>query len=130
LLARFLPLSVLRQIDRSGTLLPAKAAFRFRHQLVQKLRLTSLRRERLEPLELTTVLFRSNEYAAELPDHGWSRLCNELVIIPVRGGHNFRDDVPIDQKDLSAKLVQAIEISLSGNRWHDANPHFVVEGLR
>jgi acyl-CoA synthetase (AMP-forming)/AMP-acid ligase II/thioesterase domain-containing protein len=109
LLARLLPLSVLRRVDRWGNLLPSRTAFRFRYELVSKVRVTSLRNNRLEPLQVPTTLFRSDEYAARLPDHGWSRLCNELVIVPVRGGHNFRGDVPIDREELSAKLVQAIE---------------------
>jgi hypothetical protein len=64
-----------------------------------------------------------------LPDHGWSRLCDELFIVPVRGGHNFRGDLPIDREELSAKLVQAIETSLSGNnKRSDANTRLLMEG--
>jgi thioesterase domain-containing protein/acyl carrier protein len=127
--ARLLPLAVLRRIDRLGILLPPKTAFRFRHKLVSQVRLTSLRKNRLEPLQVPTTLFRSDTYAARLPDHGWSRLCDELFIVPVRGGHNFRGGVPIDREELSAKLVQAIETSLSGNnKRSDANTRLLMEG--
>jgi len=102
-LVRCLPLSALRQIDRLGMLLPAKVAFQFRYQLVAQLRMTFLRRDMLQPLQVPTTLFRSDHYVADLPDHGWNKLCSQLVVMPVCGGH-----FP-DCEDLSAKLVQAVD---------------------
>jgi thioesterase domain-containing protein len=104
-LVRAFPLWILLYVDRLGAFLPAMAAFRFRHQLVSQLRAMSLRKDILEPLQVPATLFRSEEYAADLPDHGWKKLCNQLVIVPVRGGH-----FP-DSEDLGIKLVQAIEIA-------------------
>jgi thioesterase domain-containing protein len=87
-------------------LLPAKAAFKFRLALVSQLRAKSLRKDLLEPLEAPATLFRSDEYDMGLPDHGWNRLCNELVVVPIRGSHDN-----MNSEELSEKLVQAIEIS-------------------
>jgi acyl-CoA synthetase (AMP-forming)/AMP-acid ligase II/thioesterase domain-containing protein len=131
LLTRFCPLSTLRRIDRLGMLLPAKAAFRFRHHLVSQFRSTSLHKERLQPLQIPATLFRSDEHVADLPDHGWNKLCNQLVVVPVRGGHNLGGDLPVDRGELSARLLQAIEISLNGGgKRGDANARLVAEGSR
>ena len=106
LLAIYFPLSVVYQVDRLGMSLPAKTAFEFRLALVSQLRAKSLRKDLLEPLEAPATLFRSDEYDMGLPDHGWNRLCNQLVVVPIRGGHDS-----MNSKELCEKLVQAIEIS-------------------
>jgi hypothetical protein len=112
-------------------LLPAKGAFRFRHQLVTQFRSVSLRKEGLGPLQIPATLFRSDEHVADLPDHGWNKLCNQLVVVPVRGGHNFGGDVPVDRGELSARLLQAIEISLNGDgKRGDADARLVTERSR
>jgi acyl-CoA synthetase (AMP-forming)/AMP-acid ligase II/thioesterase domain-containing protein/acyl carrier protein len=105
-LAMYFPLSVLNQIDRLAMLLPAKAVFEFRLALVSQLRAKSLRKNVLEPLEVPTTLFRSDEYVMDLPDHGWNRLCDQLAVVPIRGSH-----VSMKDEELCANLVQAVEIS-------------------
>lgn len=70
--------------------------------VVARLRITSLNKDTLKRLRVPTTLFRSDEYDADIPDHGWSRQCDELVVVPVRGGHLA------DCKDLGAKIVEAI----------------------
>jgi thioesterase domain-containing protein len=100
------PLSVLYQIDRLVMLLPAKATFEFRLALVSQLRAKSLRKDLLEPLAVPTTLFRSDEYARDFPDHGWNRLCDQLVVVPIHGGH-----ASMNSEELCANLVQALEIS-------------------
>jgi thioesterase domain-containing protein len=86
--------------------LPANVAFKFRLALVSQLRSKSLRKDLIEPLEAPATLFRSDEYDMGLPDHGWNRLCNQLVVVPIRGSHDS-----MNSEELCEKLVQAIEIS-------------------
>jgi thioesterase domain-containing protein len=107
-LATCSPLSILYQIDRLVTLLPAKATVQFRLALVSQLRAKSLRKDLLESLAVPTTLFRSDEYASYLPDHGWNRLCDQLIVVPIHGGH-----VSMNSEELCTKLVQAVEISAS-----------------
>ena len=109
-LAVYFPLSVLYQFSRLGNLLTAKAAFEFRLALVSQLRAKSLRKDLIGPLDVSTTLFRSDEYAMDLPDHGWNRLCDQLVVVPIHGGH-----VSMNSEELCAKLIQAVA-GLSGSR--------------
>ena len=102
--AMYFPLSVLGQIDRLVMLLPQKASFEFRLALVSQLRAKSLRKDLLRPLGVPTVLFRSDEYATGFPDHGWNRLCDQLVVVPIRGSH-----VSMNSEELCATLVQMVE---------------------
>jgi acyl-CoA synthetase (AMP-forming)/AMP-acid ligase II/thioesterase domain-containing protein len=116
-LVRFFPLPVLHQIYRLVVLLTANMAFMFRHQLVAQVRLKSLRKETLKPLQVPATLFRSDEYAADLPDHGWNKLCNQLVVVPISGAH-LSLLAPQYREDLCAKFLQAIETCIAA-----APPH-------
>ena len=89
-----------------GYAAPRKAAFELRLALASQLRAKALRKDLLKPLGAPAVLFRSDEYATGSPDHGWSKLCNQLAVVPIRGGH-----ISMNSEQLCANLVQAVEIS-------------------
>ena len=70
----------------------------YRHKALLFLRwyLTLRWLRRLEPsrLSVPAVLFRSEEYADEIPDMGWGALLCQLTVVPVRGNHHsmFREN--------------------------------------
>jgi hypothetical protein len=41
----------------------------------------------------------------------WNRLCDQLIVVPIHGGH-----VSMNSEELCTKLVQAVETSGSGIR--------------
>lgn len=115
ILARRCPLSVLRRINRLVEAISGSAAIAFQLELLARLRLHALQRVTIESLDVSTTLFRSDEWCAGLPDYGWSGLCKQLVVVPIRGGHLSLFE-PEFRKLLCARFLQAVETVTASRR--------------
>jgi oxalate---CoA ligase len=104
------PLPLRRQAHRLVALVPKHAAFEFALQLIVRLRTNCLRKHTLGRLEVPVTLFRSDEYSEDAPDHGWSTICKQLVVVPVRGNHQTLLEARYNET-LCAQLSHTIQMA-------------------
>jgi oxalate---CoA ligase len=107
-LTRNCPWSVLRQIDRLMRSMPGSGAFAFQLELIARLRMHALQRLTIKPLEVSATLFRCDEWGANLPDYGWGKICRQLAVLPIRGGHLSVFE-PEFRETLCMRFLQAIK---------------------
>jgi thioesterase domain-containing protein len=62
-----------------------------------------------QPLHIPAVLFRSLERGPDAPeDLGWRKLCPDITVMPIAGGHNTMFDPP-NLEPLSRRFVSAFQ---------------------
>jgi oxalate---CoA ligase len=122
LLTRKYPLSVVRKIDNLASSLPGAFAFAFRLELLARLRANALEKWKIDPLDVSATLFRSNDCTADAPNYGWGALCKQLVVLPVGGGHRSLLDAQFRER-LCARFLQAVEAA-----WAEQRPHLSRTG--
>ena len=98
----------LNTVGRLARFLPAKHAFAIEFLLNTRLRTRSLRRFRLEPLQLAMTLYRSDEGC--LADNGWSAYFSQVDVVAIGGDHHSILEPPL-LEILRAKILEAIEPS-------------------
>jgi acyl-CoA synthetase (AMP-forming)/AMP-acid ligase II/thioesterase domain-containing protein len=99
---------LLRIMGRLALRLPPKAAFAFHWELIVQLRMKSLRRMVLRPLQVPTTLFRSDDRTSGSSDCGWYGQCSQLSVIPISGSHQNLFEPP--HCDLLAiRFLEAVE---------------------
>ena len=101
----------LKTVGRLATRLPEKQAFAVGSVMNWRLRLESLRRLHLKPLDVHITLFRSDEDLSS-SDYGWSALCNKLTVIPVGGTHALMLSYPF-LNVLSKQFQDSVEAASS-----------------
>jgi oxalate---CoA ligase len=114
-LARNCPWSLLRKIDCLAKSLPGSAAITFQLELIVRLRSHALQRQTIEPLDVSTTLFRSDERCGDAPDYGWGKLCTQLVVLPIRGGHLSLFEAEY-RKSLCTRFLQSVEAARASRR--------------
>ena len=107
------PVPLRRQAHRLVKLLPKYTAFEFGLQLIVRLRTNALQKHVFSAIEIPTTLFRSDEYSEDAADHGWSAICKQLVVVPIRGTHQTLLEAR-HYDTLCTQLSQAIEMSSGG----------------
>jgi NADPH:quinone reductase-like Zn-dependent oxidoreductase/acyl transferase domain-containing protein/thioesterase domain-containing protein len=117
---RWVPLLRAASHSRFGPAqLPGSLGFYLPYRLSMYLITEMVRRWHVEiaqspqTLPISTVLFRSDAYPAGTPaDLGWRKLCRDLTIIPVDGGHNTMFDPP-NLEPLVRKFTTSVQHALA-----------------
>jgi thioesterase domain-containing protein len=79
---------LLRALGTIASKFHSEVAFVFQWTLVTQLRVRSLRNHELGSHPTAITLFRSEEFAEELPDYGWNTICSKVTVVPVSGSHS------------------------------------------
>jgi thioesterase domain-containing protein/acyl carrier protein len=108
LLVRHSPLRLLRRIDDFAKMMPGPTAVAVRIEIFTLLRAHAIRGWNFKPLGVPMTLFRTDDAPSSHPDHGWSRLCNQLTVRPIPGSHRSLFE-PRYRDVLCAQFMQAIE---------------------
>jgi thioesterase domain-containing protein len=85
---------ILRRMGQLVLLLPAEAAYSFHSSLIRELRSHSLKKLTFGPLEISAMLFRSDDALSITPDFGWGPLCRKLTVVSVGGSHTSLFELP------------------------------------
>jgi thioesterase domain-containing protein/acyl carrier protein len=109
----------LRIIGRLAPLLPAKRTFAVEFVINERLRILSLRRFRIKPLQVQTMLYRSDDWTS--PDNGWSALGHSVTVIPIGGNHQSMLGPPF-LDILCTRFLEAVENVASGENCDQTSP--------